>query len=73
MTELVDFLSKVDSRGKLENTDHVDRGRYGYAHFLKVYGPAFIRGMPHGYVVELVQLLLNKGFLQFRKGLVSFR
>ena len=32
-----------------------------------------MRDMPRGYVVELVQLLLNKNFLQFRKGKVSFR
>jgi epidermal growth factor receptor substrate 15 len=51
----------------------VDRGRYGFANYLKSCGPQFVRDMPRGYVVELVQLLLNKNFLQFRKGKVSFR
>lgn len=51
----------------------MDRGRYGFANYLKSCGPEFVRQMPRGYVVELVQLLLNKNFLQFRKGKVSFR
>lgn len=50
----------------------VDRGRYGLATFLKYRGPAFIRNMPRGYLVELVQLLLNKHILVFRKGKVSY-
>ena len=68
MSELVEFLSKHRPSG-----DEVDRGRYGFANYLKVMGPAFIREMPRGYLVELVQLLLDKNILLFRKGKVSFK
>jgi len=68
MSELVEFLNKDRPQGA-----EVDRGRYGFANYLKAQGPLFVREMPRGYVVELVQLLLNKSFLQFRKGKVSFR
>ncbi len=44
----------------------IDRGRYGFANFLKAKGPPFITSMPRGYIVELVQLLLNKNILLFR-------
>jgi len=50
-----------------------DQGRYGFARFLGDHGPDFVRAMPKGYIVELVQLLLNKNLLQFRKGKVTFR
>lgn len=40
--------------------------------YLKAQGPDFVRQMPRGYVIELVQLLLNTNVLHFRKGRVSF-
>lgn len=49
----------------------VDQGRYGFSHFLKTEGPPLLREMPFGYVVELVQLLLNKNLLSFRKGKIT--
>eukprot|EP00456_Euglypha_rotunda_P060552 TRINITY_DN5068_c0_g1_i3.p1 TRINITY_DN5068_c0_g1~~TRINITY_DN5068_c0_g1_i3.p1 ORF type:complete len:986 (+),score=61.48 TRINITY_DN5068_c0_g1_i3:316-3273(+) len=55
-----------------EARPQVDRGRYGLATYLKVKGPPFIRKLPRGYIVELVQLLLNKHVLVFRKGKVSY-
>lgn len=72
MTELVEFLTHDRPQGQ-EVCGQVDRGRYGFANYLKTSGPPFVREMARGYVVELVQLLLNKNFLQFRKGKVSFR
>lgn len=79
MTQLVEFLANDQHRSGDHASQHhqgggqVDRGRYGFANYLKSCGPPFVRDMPRGYVVELVQLLLNKNFLQFRKGKVSFR
>jgi hypothetical protein len=35
---------------------------------LKNTGPAYIRSLPIGYLVELVQLLSNKNVLRFKKG-----
>jgi hypothetical protein len=48
-----------------------DQGRFGFATRLKEQGPLFIRSMPRGYLVELVQLLLNRGVLSFQKGTIS--
>eukprot|EP00808_Paulinella_micropora_P005676 g5545.t1 len=50
----------------------VDRGRYGLASYMKLKGPSFIQKLPRGYIVELVQLLLNKHVLVFRKGKVGY-
>eukprot|EP00457_Paulinella_chromatophora_P000748 gb/GEZN01000748.1/.p1 GENE.gb/GEZN01000748.1/~~gb/GEZN01000748.1/.p1 ORF type:complete len:1063 (-),score=82.18 gb/GEZN01000748.1/:511-3699(-) len=50
----------------------VERGRYGLASYMKLKGPLFIQGMPRGFIVELVQLLLNKHVLVFRKGKVGY-
>ena len=61
--ELIAFLYRV--------RPEVERGRFGFAQWLSRYGPRFIQALPHGVLVELVQLLLNKKVLQFRKGRVS--
>ena len=61
--ELIAFLHR--SRPEIE------RGRFGFAQWLSRHGPRFIQALPHGVLVELVQLLLNKKVLQFRKGRVS--
>lgn len=69
MNKVIEFLSQSSSL-----SDHVaDRGRYGFANFLQTHGPTCLRTMPRGHVVELVQLLLNRNFLLFRKGTVSLR
>jgi len=62
--QLVDFFE--------EDRPQVDRGRYGLATYLKYRGPSFVRKLPRGFIVELVQLLLNKHILVFRKGKVSY-
>ena len=49
----------------------IDRGRFGFAQWLARHGPKFIQLLPHGVLVELVQLLLNQKVLLFRKGKVS--
>ena len=49
----------------------IDRGRFGFAQWLARHGPKFIQMLPHGVLVELVQLLLNQKVLLFRKGKVS--
>ena len=49
----------------------IDRGRFGFAQWLARHGPKFIQTLPHGVLVELVQLLLNQKVLLFRKGKVS--
>ena len=61
--ELVTFLYRV--------RPDVERGRFGFAQWLSRHGPRFIQALPHGVLVELVQLLLNNRVLQFRKGRVS--
>jgi len=40
------------------------------ATYLAHHGPSFIQLLPHGVLVELVQLLLNRKVLLFRKGKV---
>lgn len=49
------------------NRPQSDRGRYGYAQYLAQAGPYFARELPHGVLVELVQLLLNQKALLFKK------
>jgi len=61
--ELLEFLYRVQPE--------VDRGRFGFATYLARHGPPFIQLLPHGVLVELVQLLLNQKVLLFRKGKVS--
>jgi hypothetical protein len=51
----------------------VDQGRFGMTLYLKQNGPEFLRQWPLGYIVELVQLLLNTNVLSFRKGKISFK
>ena len=63
MNELFKFL--------LHFQPEVDRGRFGFAQYLGRHGPIAIRQLPHGILVELVQLLLNQKVLLFRKGRVS--
>lgn len=63
LQELLTFLDQAKPE--------IDRGRYGFATYLKRYGPVFLQTMPRGYVVELVQLLLNKNLLIFRKGKIG--
>ena len=60
--ELIAFLHRV--------RPEVERGRFGFAQWLSRHGPRFIQALPHGVLVELVQLLLNNKMLQFRKGRV---
>jgi hypothetical protein len=38
----------------------VDRGRFGFAQHLSIHAPQSIRSLPHGVLVELVQLMLNQ-------------
>jgi hypothetical protein len=47
-----------------------ERGRYGFATYLSESGPFWLRPQPRGYVVEVVQLLLNSGILSFKKGVI---
>jgi hypothetical protein len=61
--ELLAFLHKYKPE--------VDRGRFGFAQYLARHGPPSIQLLPHGVLVELVQLLLNQKILLFRKGKVS--
>ena len=61
--ELLVFLSQFQPT--------IDRGRFGFAQWLARHGPKFIQMLPHGVLVELVQLLLNQKVLLFRKGKVS--
>ena len=61
--ELLLFLSQFQPT--------IDRGRFGFAQWLARHGPKFIQLLPHGVLVELVQLLLNQKILLFRKGKVS--
>ena len=61
--ELLSFLAQVQPT--------IDRGRFGFAQWLARHGPKFIQLLPHGVLVELVQLLLNQKVLLFRKGKVS--
>ena len=61
--ELIAFLYRA--------RPEVERGRFGFAQWLSRHGPRFIQALPHGVLVELVQLLLNNKLLQFRKGRVS--
>lgn len=65
--------STTTKKGKQGDLAEADRGRYGFAHYLMKNGPPFVRSMPRGHVVELVQLLLNRHFLLFRQGRVSLR
>jgi len=60
---LMEFLYRVQPE--------VERGRFGFATYLARHGPPFIQRLPHGVLVELVQLLLNMKVLLFRKGKVS--
>ena len=50
--ELVTWLSRA--------RPEVDRGRFGYSQHLSIHAPPAIRALPHGVLVELVQLLLNQ-------------
>lgn len=50
--ELVTWLSRA--------RPEVDRGRFGYSQYLSIHAPTAIRALPHGVLVELVQLLLNQ-------------
>jgi hypothetical protein len=61
--ELVVFLQQYKPE--------VDRGRFGFAQYLSKHGPKNIQLLPHGVLVELVQLLLNQKILLFKKGKVS--
>ena len=61
--DLLMFLAQVQPT--------IDRGRFGFAQWLARHGPKFIQLLPHGVLVELVQLLLNQKVLLFRKGKVS--
>lgn len=68
MTQLVEFLAACPEAKSLSN-----RGRYGFAMYLRQSGPDFVRAMPAGYVVELVQLLINKNLVTFTKGTILFK
>lgn len=46
-------------------------GRHGFALHMKESGPSFLRRWPLGYVVEMVQVLVNRKILRFRKGIVD--
>ena len=45
-------------------------GRYGFAYHLKKHGPRCLKDVPIGFVIELVQLLLNRNILEFKGGRV---
>lgn len=63
MLNLLKWLAK--------NRPETDRGRFGYAQYLSRYGPAIVRQLPHGILVELVQLLLNQKAILFKKGRIT--
>jgi hypothetical protein len=47
------------------------QGRYGFSRRLQNMGPKFIRMLPFGKIVELVQFLLNEKIVLHRKGTVQ--
>jgi hypothetical protein len=61
--ELLQFLNTT--------SPEAERGRFGFAQYLSANAPPFFQNLPHGVLVELVQLLLNQKILIFRKGRVS--
>lgn len=65
MNEVMEFLTT--SPEAIAGT----KGRFGMARLMKQAGPQFIRQLPLGFVLELTQLLLNRGFLLYHQRVVS--
>lgn len=48
-------------------------GRYGLAKLVHEEGPEFLRKLPLGYSIEVVQIYTNKDMLRFHKGVFRLR